>query len=362
MAASPWPDGRLIELLGVAHPIVQAPMKGTSTPELAAAVSEAGGLGSLGCAGLDGAAVGALVREMRGRTRGPFNLNFFAHGAVAPDPAAIACARARLAPFYLEKGLGAPPDRVDAAPAAFGEDQLAALLADPPPVVSFHFGVPPGDAVARLRAAGARVLSTATTVAEARALESAGVDAVIAQGWEAGGHRGAFPVTADDAGVGTLALVPQVADAVSVPVIAAGGIGDGRGVAAAFALGAAGVQLGTAFIRCPESSARPAHRAAVEAGRDDSTRLSRAVSGRPARAHRNRYVDAMAAETGALPEYPLMYPFAAPLAADGDPDFQFLLYGQAAALTRAEPAAAVIARLVAEAGAVLARLRGKEQP
>ena len=154
------------------------------------------------------------------------------------------------------------------------------------------------------------MLCTATTVAEARALAAAGVDAIIAQGWEAGGHRGAFAVTPDDAGIGTLALVPQIADAVPLPVIAAGGIADGRGIAAALALGAEGVQIGTAFILCPEAGPKPAHRAAVAAGTDASTRLSRAVSGRPARAHRNRYIDAMAAETGALPEYPLMYPSA----------------------------------------------------
>ena len=202
------------------------------------------------------------------------------------------------------------------------------------------------------------MLCSATTAAEAQALERAGVDAIIAQGWEAGGHRGAFAVTADDMGIGTLALVPLVADAVALPVIAAGGVADGRGVAAAFALGAAGVQIGTACIRCPESGAKAEHRAAVASGGGETTRLSRAVSGRPARAHRTRYVDAMAAETGALPEFPLMYALAGPLLETGDPDFQFLLYGQAAALARAEPAARVVARLVAEAGRVLARLGG----
>ncbi len=351
-----WPDVRLTELLGIAHPIVQAPMKGTSTPALAAAVSNAGGLGSLGCAGLDPDGIREITADMRRRTNRAFNLNFFAHGAVTPDPDALARARARLSPFYAEKRLGAPPDRLDPAPAAFGADHLDALLADPPTVVSFHFGLPEGDAVARLRAAGARVLCTATTVAEARALDRAGVDAIIAQGWEAGGHRGAFAVEDTDAGVGTLALVPQVVDAVAVPVIAAGGIADGRGIAAAFALGAAGVQLGTAFIRCPETAAGEAHRAAVAAGSDASTRLSRAVSGRPARAHRNRYIDAMAADPAPLPEYPLMYGLAEPLLKTGDPDFQFLLYGQAAALSREEPAAEVVARLVAEAGVVLEHL------
>jgi nitronate monooxygenase len=353
-----WPDRRLTELFDISHPIIQAPMKGTSTPDLAAAVSNAGGLGSLGCAGLDPGGIREITVEMRRHTDRAFNLNFFAHGPVASDPEALQRAQARLAPFYAEKNLGAPWDRLEPAPAAFDEEHLQALLADPPAVVSFHFGLPPGDAVARLRAAGVRVLCTATTVAEAIELEQVGVDAVIAQGWEAGGHRGAFAVTPDDAGVGTLALVPQIADAVAVPVIAAGGIADGRGIAAAFALGAAGVQLGTAFIRCPESSAPPAHRAAVAAGTAASTRLSRAVSGRPARAHRNRYIDTLAAETGALPEYPLMYQLAAPLVATGDPDFRFLLYGQAAALAREEPAADVVARLVADTGRVLARLEG----
>jgi nitronate monooxygenase len=351
-----WPDHRLTDLLGIAHPIVQAPMKGTSTPALAAAVSNAGGLGSLGCAYLPPDELAALLGEMRRRTNRPFNLNFFAHGPVAADPDALMRARTRLAPFYAEKGLGAPPDRLDPAPEAFGPDHLAALLADPPAVVSFHFGLPGHDAVPRLKALGSRILCTATSVAEARILEAEGVDAIIAQGWEAGGHRGAFAVGADDAGCGLVALVPQIADAVSVPVIAAGGIADGRGIAAAFALGAAGVQIGTAFIRCPESAAPEVHRAAVAAATDASTRLTRAYSGRPARGHRTRYIDAMAAETADLPHFPLMYPLSRPLQATGDPDFQFSLYGQAGALARAEPAPELMARLVEEAGAVLARM------
>jgi nitronate monooxygenase len=353
-----WPDTRLTDLLGIAHPIVQAPMKGTSTPALAAAVSNAGGLGSLGCAGLAAGEIRATLTEMRGRTNRPFNLNFFAHGPVSPDPAALARARDRLAPFYAEKGLGAPPDRLDPVPEAFGPEHLDALLADPPPVVSFHYGLPSNDAVPRLKAAGSRVLCSATTVAEARALAAAGVDAVIAQGWEAGGHRGAFHVGANDEGVGLMALLPQIVDAVDLPVIAAGGIADGRGIAAAFALGAAGVQLGTAFVGCPESAAPEAHRAALAAATDASTRLTRAVTGRPARAQRTRYIDAMAAETGDLPHFPLMYRLSGPLAETGDPDFRFLLYGQGAALTRPEPAAELVARLVDETRRILARIGG----
>jgi nitronate monooxygenase len=212
-----WPDHRLTDLLGIPHPIVQAPMKGTNTPALAAAVSNAGGLGSLGCAYLTPDELSALLGEMRRRTNRPFNLNFFAHGPVAPDPVALERARTRLVPFYAEKGLGAPPDHLDPAPEAFGPDHLAALLADPPAVVSFHFGLPAHDAVPRLKAAGSRILCSATSVAEAQALEAAGVDAIIAQGWEAGGHRGAFAVGSDDEGCGLVALVPPIVDAVSVP-------------------------------------------------------------------------------------------------------------------------------------------------
>jgi nitronate monooxygenase len=353
-----WPDSRLTDLLSITHPIVQAPMKGTTTPALAAAVSNAGGLGSLGSAYLPPEALRETLAETRRRTNRPFNLNFFAHGPVAPDPAALARARDRLVPFYAEKGLGAPPDRLEPAPEAFGPEHLDALLADPPAVVSFHFGLPGHDAVARLRDAGSRILCSATSVAEALALEAAGIDAIIAQGWEAGGHRGTFAVGDDDEGTGLFALLPQVVDAVSVPVIAAGGIADGRGIAAAFALGASGVQIGTAFIACPESAAPEAHRAALAKATDTTTRLTRAHSGRPARAHRTRYIDAMAAETGDLPHFPLMYPLADPLRATGDPDFQFLLYGQAAPLTRPEPAADLVARLVAETGEALARIGG----
>ncbi len=354
-----WPSRRLTDLLGVAHPIVQAPMKGSSTPELAAAVSNAGGLGSLGCAGMDAAELRELSAEMRRRTNAAFNLNFFAHGPVGTDTAALDAARAAVAPAYAAAGLGAPPEVVPlSAPSAFGTDALKALLAAPPPVASFHFGLPDGDAVARLRAAGVRVLATATTVAEARALEAAGVDAVIAQGWEAGGHRGAFAIEPPDAGVGLMALVPAIVDAVSVPVIAAGGIADGRGLAAAFMLGADGAQLGTAFLACPESAASDLHRRLLASAPDDATRLTRAHSGRPARAHRTRYVEAMSAADASVLPFPLMYPLSAPLAAANadpdDPEGRFLLYGQAAGLCRPLPAADLVARLVDEARARLA--------
>ncbi len=354
-----WPSRRLTELIGIVHPIVQAPMKGASTPELAAAVSNAGGLGSLGCAGLDASELREISAEMRRRTNGAFNLNFFAHGPVVADTAALTAARAAVAPAYAAAGLGAPPRRVPlAAPAAFGADALEALLAAPPPVASFHFGLPDGDAVARLRAAGVRVLATATTVAEARALEAGGVDAVIAQGWEAGGHRGAFSIEPPDVGVGLVALAPAIVDAVSIPVIAAGGIADGRGLAAAFMLGADGAQLGTAFLACPESAASDLHRRLMADARDDDTRLTLAHSGRPARAHRTGYIDRMASDVASFLPFPLMYPLSAPIgAANADPDDpegRFLLYGQAAGLSRALPAAELMSQLVDEARAHLA--------
>ncbi len=353
-----WPSSRLTDLLGIEVPIVQAPMKGTSTPGLAAAVCNAGALGSLGCSGLDPAGLAADVAELRKQTNGGFNLNFFACGAAQPDPEAIQRTARALAPFFAEFGLDTPSAPLDPLPAPFGPAILDALLADPPAVVSFHFGVPPGDALARLKSAGCRILSTATNVAEARALEAAGVDAIIAQGWEAGGHRGSFAAEPADVGIGLVALVPQVVDAVSVPVIAAGGIADGRGIAAAFALGADGVQMGSAFAACPESAAGPLHRRALAEATDADTCLTLAHSGRPARARRTRYIDAMAQDPGPLPVFPLMYRLSAPLGEAEDAmasrDFQFLLYGQAAGLSRPLPASALVDRLVAEARAAFA--------
>ena len=226
------------------------------------------------------------------------------------------------------------------------------LLDIRPRVTSFHFGLPPLAMVRALQDAGGLILCSATTVAEARALDEAGVDAIIAQGWEAGGHRGTFETSFEDFGVGTMALVPQVVDAVGVPVIAAGGIADGRGIAAAFALGASGVQMGTAFLSCAEANISKADLAAVRQSRDDETRLTRAFSGRSARAKANRYIEAMAETREPLPDFPTMYAFSDPLRevseARDDSDFRFQLYGQAAPLNRELPAAELVALLVEE--------------
>jgi nitronate monooxygenase len=356
-----WPRTPLAALLGLDLPIVQAPMAGCSTPALAAAVSEAGGLGSLGCAEFTVGELPAVIAELRARTRRPFNLNFFAHPAPPADPAGLGAVTAWLAPFYAEQGLGLPPASLPAGEAGFSSAALTAILADPPPVVSFHFGLPSSETLARLRAAGCKVLSTATSVAEARALEAAGADAIIAQGWEAGGHRGAVAVEDTDAGVGLMALLPQAVDAVRVPVIAAGGIADGRGIAAALALGAGGVQIGTAFLFCPEARVAPAHRHVLDAAQDTDTRLTRAFSGRPARAMRTRYTEA--ARGRPVAPFPLMYALSAPLSATGDEernrDFRLLLAGQAGRLGRRMAAADPVRTLDREARAALARLAGE---
>jgi nitronate monooxygenase len=229
------------------------------------------------------------------------------------------------------------------------------LLDIKPPLVSFHFGLPESNAIELLKKAGCRILCSATTTAEAIALEQSGVDIVVAQGWEAGGHRGSFEVNHEDHGVGTMALVPQIVDAVNIPVVAAGGIADGRGIAAAFMLGACGVQMGTAFLSCPEANVSDVHLDAIQNARDDDTRLTKAFSGRPARARKNDYIESIAAHRLPLPDFPTMYTLSDPLreASDDRLDFRFLLYGQAAALNREMPAAELVLTLVTEAESLL---------
>jgi nitronate monooxygenase len=256
------------------------------------AVSNAGALGSLGCATLSAQTIRDQVNEIRRTTNRPFNLNFFAHPAPEINTQLAARVRERLAGYYEEFGLGSVPAPSDPFP-RFDEERIRLLLELRPRVVSFHFGLPAPDLLERVKQSGAIVLSSATTVAEARTLESAGVDVIIGQGFEAGGHRGTF-TRGDGAGlIGTMALVPQVVDAVRVPVIAAGGIADGRGIAAAFALGASGVQIGTAFLGCPEAVIPAIHREALHRATDEDTRLTRVFTGRPARALHNRLIDEM---------------------------------------------------------------------
>lgn len=352
-----WPDRRLCDLFGIVHPIVQAPMSSSSTPELAIAVCNAGGLGSLGCQAMTAEEVRNAAAEMRGGTNRPFNLNFFVHPAPVTDPDTLARTRSRLQPWYDKLGLGSVPDRLPDMDEGFGPNHLALMLEIRPQVVSFHFGVPEPEVIAALKAAGIILLSTATTVAEARVLQDAGMDAIIAQGWEAGGHHGSHQPAAPGHGIGTLALVPQVVDAVKVPVIAAGGIGDGRGIAAALVLGAAGVQMGTAFLSCPEAGTDFARRQLLNRSADTDTMMTDAFSGRVARAVRSALAEEMDRNRAPLPGFQQMYALTDPLLAAGQDDIaSFHLYGQAAALNRNLPAADLLRRLVDETGDAIARL------
>lgn len=353
-----WPRKDLIELLGLTHPIIQAPMAGSTTPALVAAVSNAGGLGSLGCARDTAESLREGADEIRRSTNKPYNLNFFVHKNPVPDAGAIARMADRLKPYYDEFGTAAPDDLTPMFP-DFDDSLVEALLEIRPPIVSFHYSLPEADAVAALKKAGSIILSSATTAEEARWLEENGADAVIAQGYEAGGHRGTFEPSTDT-GLGSMALIPQIADAVSVPVIAAGGIADGRGIAAAFALGASGVQIGTAFLSSSESGVNPIYREALLRGGEMGTALTRAISGRMARGLRNRYVREMQAHEDESLDFPMQYSMTVPIAAasmkKGSDEMLAMWAGQAVALNRPMPAAELVEKLVEEARDVFAAL------
>ena len=326
-------------------------MAGSTTVELVAAVSNSGGIGSMGYAETPMERIREDSKQIRKLTDKPFNLNFFAHDTPNNKPDVIASTLERIKPFYSEAGVSDIPQDVSKPLLTFTKEKLQLLLEIKPALVSFHFGLPQLEAIEELKEVGCRILCSATTVAEAVALEKSGVDIIVAQGWEAGGHRGSFDVNHEDHGVGTMALVPQIVDAVKVPVVAAGGIADGRGIAAAFMLGACGVQMGTAFLSCPEANISEEHRTAIQNAKDDDTRLTKAFSGRPARARKNDYIESMAAHRLPLPDFPTMYALSGPLreASDDTLDFRFLLYGQAAALNREMPAAELVQTLVIEA-------------
>ena len=357
-----WPDRRLTELFKIEHPIVLAPMAGAIDAELAIEVCEAGGLGSLPVAMLNEPQMREQIAKVRSRTRKPLNVNFFCHKPPALDNAREARWRDRLRPYYRELGI----DPAAAAPSSnrtpFDAALCAAVEELRPEVVSFHFGLPDAALLKRVKQAGCVVLSSATTADEARWLEQRGVDAVIAQGSEAGGHRGIFLGDDISTQVGTFALVPQVVDAVKVPVIAAGAIADARGIAAALALGAAGVQLGTAYLFCPEAKISAPHRAALKASRSDGTALTNLMTGRPARGIVNRVMRELGPIGDIAPAFPLAAAALAPLRAQaeaqGSGDFSPLWSGQAASLGREMPARELTAKLVRDTQALLARMAG----
>lgn len=339
----------LLQRLGIPLPIVQGPMTGSDTPPLAAAVSQAGGLGMLGCGMRSPEAMAQAAAAVRAATDRPFGINLFVLDTPAPDAATVQAAMARLAPLYAEFGL--TPE----APARWCEDfaaQLEALIAARPAVASFTFGILDGAQVERLHGAGCVVVGTATTLAEALAWQDVGADAVCASGMEAGGHRGTFLGDVDASLVGTMALIPQCVDALRIPVIAAGGIMDGRGIAAAQALGAQAVQMGTAFLACPESGITPAQRAAMARAQGTDTRITRAYSGRPARGIVNTMMERLAPDEAAIPPYPIQNALTGALrraaGAQGRADYLSLWAGQGVGAARVVPAGELVALLAQE--------------
>jgi len=345
-----WKDKRLCDLLGVDHPIIQAPMAGASTPKMAVAAASAGGMGSLGCAMQTVEQVTQDMRQILQHTNRAINLNFFVHTPPCAAPQKAAAAQDRLELWYKRFDAGDMP-----APKAthypFDDAMCDAVIKLTPRVVSFHFGLPDAVMIAALKNAGIIILSSATSVAEARYLEENGADAIIAQSYEAGGHSGWFLPRGNAEVAGTMALVPRIVDAVNVPVIAAGGIADGRGIAAALMLGAAGVQIGTAFLATPECMASETHKNALLSASGDDTMMSKAFSGRRARTLVNKYASEMA-NVDDWPDFPIMNTLTGPIrkasAKADSPDAIALWSGQAVGLIRAASTTEVFEKLLAE--------------
>jgi len=357
-----WPDRRFLDLVNTEHPIVLAPMAGVMDADLAIAVAQGGGLASLPCAMLTADKAREQVNIVRQRVSAPLNLNFFCHTPVEADPAREAGWRQRLAAYYAEYRLD-PAAPVTAANRAPFDAAMCAVVEElKPEIVSFHFGLPERSLLARVKATGAVIMGSATVVREAVWLEQNGADVIIAQGAEAGGHRGMFLTDKLAEQVGTLALVPQVVDAVKVPVIAAGGIADDRGIAAAFALGACAVQIGSAYLRCPESKVSVPARAALAAADDESTVITNVMTGRLARGVANRVMREVGLISPDAPAFPHAATALAPLKAaaekQGRVDFTNLWAGQALPLGRAVPAAELTRTLAAGAQSRLRQLAG----
>src|SRR5580704_10353568 len=357
-----WPDRRLIDLFKIEFPIVLAPMAGVMDADLVIAAAQGGALGSLPCAMLSADKAREQIQIIRQQVSAPVNMNFFCHTPVPADPSREAAWKERLSLYYEELGLD-PAASVNAANRAPFDAAMCEVVEQlKPEIVSFHFGLPDRALLDRVKAAGCLVMGSATIVKEAIWLEENGADIIIAQGAEAGGHRGMFLTENIAEQLGTFALVPQVVDAVKVPVIAAGGIADGRGIAAAFALGASGVQIGTAYLRCPESKVTPAVRAALAEARDDSTVITNVMTGRPARGLVNRVMREIGPLSPDAPAFPHGATALAPLKAAAEKldrvDFTNLWAGQAVGLGSDMPAAELTRALAAAALARLAQIAG----
>ncbi|WP_165856060.1 NAD(P)H-dependent flavin oxidoreductase [Marinobacter sp. JSM 1782161] len=347
-------DQELVARLGIRLPIVQAPMAGVSTPQLAAAVSNAGGLGSIGIGAVSADQGRQQIEVTRALTDRPFNVNVFCHAPAQRDPEREAAWLEHLVPLFAEAD-AEPPAALSEIYTSFLEDEdvFDMLLEQRPPVISFHFGLPSPERVQALGQAGIYTMATATHLYEADLIEKAGIDAIVAQGIEAGGHRGIFDPDANDEGLATSVLVRMLVKRARRPVIAAGGIMDGQGIRAVLDLGASAAQLGTAFIMCPESSANEHYRQNLKSTRAATTRLTRVLSGRPARGLVNRLVRyGEAAGSPEPPAYPVAYDAAKQLAAAaaklGNTEFAAQWAGQGAPLARARPAAELVETLALE--------------
>jgi nitronate monooxygenase len=354
-----WPDRHLLDLLNLEIPIIQAPMAGSDSVELARSVSSTGALGSIACALLSVDEVREAVRRFRGEMARPLNLNFFCHTMETPSSAATNRWTQFLRPHYERLGLDIESVPETRLRLPFNEEMCAVVEEVKPEVVSFHFGLPDARLVERIKGQGIKVLSSATTVREAKWLASHGCDAIIAQGIEAGAHRGMFLETNVETQIGLFALLPQVRDSVSVPIIAAGGIADARGVIAALALGASGVQLGTAYLFCPEAKVSPLYRRALEQAADKGTALTNLFSGRPARGILNRFLEESGPMSDAAPAFPYAATLVAPLRTAseraGSLDYMQLWAGQAAGLAKSMPADQFTRKLAADVLNLLAK-------
>lgn len=347
-----WANNRVTKSLNLEWPIFQAPMGEYTTPELAASVSNSGGLGALGMWGFSAQEVESRIREFRSLSDGALNVNY----PLWDDPGDLTnCAtpmRKKIQKLYDEKGLG-PVPTPQASAGEVSPEHLDALIRNKPEIVSFHFGLPSKNVVQALKSANIKIMCSATTVEEARFLEANGVDLVIAQGIEAGGHRGTFLGTDVSAQSGLFSLLPQVVDAVKLPVIAAGGIADGRAIAAALMLGASGVQVGTAFLRCGEAGVTEAQRAAYENAEEASTVVTDVMSGRKARSIKTRLIVELTQQNLNPLPFPAQYSWTLPFGQSNDKDFLELFAGQSIALTREMPAAELVLTLVDETNACL---------
>ena len=359
-----WKDRRILDLFGIDLPILQAPMAGPTGPDMVIAVSEAGGLGSLPCAMISPEQARAALGVIRQRTRRPIGVNFFCHRPPADDPVREADWKARLEPYYLELGLDPAMPTPASARAPFDDAYCLVVEEFRPEIVSFHFGLPEPDLLARVKSAGARIIASATTVDEAVWLEQNGCDAIIAQGAEGGGHRGMFLAEDVSGQIGTFSLLPQVVDAVGVPVIAAGGIADARGVVAALVLGASAVQVGTAYLFTPEANVAPLHAKALRSPEARRTAMTNVFTGRPARGIVNRIMREVVPMAEEAPAFPLAGGALAPLRAASEPqgsaDFMSMWSGQSAPISarwgEGLGAGALTLRLAEETRSLLASL------